>query len=387
MNDVVVVEAVRTPIGKRGGALAGQHSIDLLAGALSELVRRSNVDPAEVGQVIGGCVSQVGMQAMNVSRQAWLTAGLPVEVAATTIDAQCGSSQQATTLAYSLVRSGLIDTAIACGVEVMSRVPMGANVPKDGSLGKAVTRAYWAQHEYTTQFKAAELIAQKWGISRADCDEFGAESQARAARANASSKFSSQLAPVTVAPAEESGEQPWVFDSDEGLRPTTVEGLGGLRTNVPDGVHTAGTSSQVSDGAAAVLLMSAKKASELGLTPLARIVDSCLIGSDPVLMLSGPIAATQKLLSENQLTIDDIDVVEINEAFAAVVLAWEREIKADMSRVNPNGGAIALGHPLGATGAGLIAKAVHELANSNLERALVTMCCGGGLATGTLLQR
>ena len=384
MNDVVIVEAVRTPIGKRGGALSGFHAIDLLAIALKEVIARAGVDPAVVGQVIGGCVSQVGMQAMNVSRQAWLTAGLPVEVPATTVDAQCGSSQQATTLAYSLVRSGIVDAAIACGVEVMSRVPMGANVPKDGSLGKAVTRAYWARHEYTTQFQAAELIAQNWGITRSDCDTFGVESQARAARATQAGAFRSQVAAVTV---RSDAGQVSTFDLDEGPRPTTMEGLSGLRTNVPDGVHTAGSSSQVSDGAAAVLLMSGSKAAALGLTPLARIIDSCLIGSDPRLMLTGPIAATRKLLSDNGLSIDDVGLVEINEAFASVVLAWEREIKPDMARVNPHGGAIALGHPLGATGAGLITKAVHEMVASDIEHSLVTMCCGGGLATGSLLGR
>ena len=384
MNNVVIVEAVRTPIGKRGGALSGFHAIDLLAIALKEVIARAGVDPAVVGQVIGGCVSQVGMQAMNVSRQAWLTAGLPVEVPATTVDAQCGSSQQATTLAYGLVRSGIVDAAIACGVEVMSRVPMGANVPKDGSLGKAVTRAYWARHEYTTQFQAAELIAENWGITRSDCDTFGVESQARAARATQAGAFRSQVAAVTV---RSDAGQVSTFDLDEGPRPTTMEGLSGLRTNVPDGVHTAGSSSQVSDGAAAVLLMSGSKAAALGLTPLARIIDSCLIGSDPRLMLTGPIAATRKLLSDNGLSIDDVGLVEINEAFASVVLAWEREIKPDMARVNPHGGAIALGHPLGATGAGLITKAVREMVASDIEHSLVTMCCGGGLATGSLLGR
>jgi acetyl-CoA C-acetyltransferase len=384
VTDVVIVEAVRTPFGKRGGALSGQHSIDLLAAVLNAVVERAGVDPSLVGQVLGGCVSQVGMQAMNVTRQAWLTAGLPAEVPAATVDSQCGSSQQATTLAYGLVRAGLIDVAVTCGVELMSRVPMGANVPKDGSLGKAVTRSYWAKHEYTTQFQAAELMAQRWGITRADCDGLGVESQARAARAVERGKFAGQIVPVTV---EDEAGATRSFGIDEGLRPTTLEGLSGLRTNVPDGVHTAATSSQVSDGASAVLLMSAAKAADLGLAPLAQIVDSCFVGADPALMLSGPITATQKLLGENGLSIHDIGLVEINEAFASVVLAWEREIKPDMARVNPNGGAIALGHPLGATGAGLLTKAVHEMAASGIEHSLVTMCCAGGLATGSLLRR
>lgn len=383
MNDVVIVEAVRTPFGKRKGALAQQHAIDLLALVLREALDRASVDPASVGQVIGGCVSQVGMQAMNVTRQAWLTAGLPVEVASTTVDSQCGSSQQATTLAYGLVRSGLVDVAVACGVEIMSAVPLGSNVPRDGSLGKAVTKSYWAQHPYTTQFQAAELMAQRWDITRADTDAFGALSQERAAAATAEGRYASQIVPVTV----EGEDGSVVFDTDEGLRATSVETLAGLRTNLPDGIHTAATSSQVSDGAAAVVLMTAARAAELGLSPLATIVDSCLVGSDPELMLTGPIAATQQLLRKAGLGIGDLGLVEINEAFASVVLAWERELKADMERVNPNGGAIAHGHPLGATGAGLLAKAVHEMGRADIEHALVTMCCGGGLATGTLLRR
>jgi len=387
VNEVVLVDAVRTPIGKRGGALSNHHSIDLLAVTLNALVDRTGVNPARVGQVIGGCVSQVGMQAMNVTRQAWLTAGLPAGVASTTVDAQCGSSQQAMTLAYGLVRAGMMDAAVACGVEVMSRVPLGSNVPKDGSLGKAVTKSYWAQHRYTTQFQASELIAQKWGITRHECDAFGVRSQQLAAKAVARGAFDTQIVPVTVPSASGTSEEPWVFTTDQGLRETTLESLAGLKTNLPDGVHSAGTSSQVSDGASALLLMSAEKASELSVAPLARIVDSRLVGCDPELMLTGPISMTRMLLDAHGLTIDEIDVVEINEAFASVVLAWEHEIKPDMSRVNPNGGAIALGHPLGATGVGLVTKAAHELKNAGLNRALVTMCCGGGLGTGTLLER
>jgi acetyl-CoA C-acetyltransferase len=383
VDDVVIVSAVRTPFGKRGGVLAGQHSIDLLATTLVAALDRSGVDPALIGQVVGGCVGQVGMQAMNVTRQAWLTAGLPVSVPSTTVDSQCGSSQQAATLAFALVKSGMVDAAVACGVEIMSRVPLGANVPRDGSLGKAVTKSYWARHEYTTQFQAAELIAQKWGITRTDADELGVMSQTRAADAVARGAFERQVVPIEI-----HGETGAVrVTVDEGLRATTMDGLAALRTNVPDGVHTAGTSSQVSDGAAAVVLMSARKAAELGVQPLATIVDSCLVGSDPRLMLTGPISATQLLLSANGMSLADIDLVEINEAFASVVLAWQRELKADMERVNPNGGAIALGHPLGATGAGLLTKAVHAMVDGDLEHALVTMCCGGGLATGSLLRR
>jgi len=390
MAEVVIVEAVRSPFGKRGGGLSTTHSVELLGSVLRAVVDRSGIDPAEVGQVVGGCVGQVGMQAMNVTRNAWLTEGLPLSVAASTVDAQCGSSQQATNLAYALVAGGVVDVAIGCGVEVMSRVPMGSTVPKDGP-GKPVTRKYWAHHEYTSQFEGAERIADTWGITRADCDGFGKQSQDRAARAQREDRYGSQLvaidAPVLDGDGKPTGETTAVT-RDEGVRDTTLEVLGGLKpTGRPDGVHTAGTSSQISDGASAVLLMTAERARALGLTPLATVVATCLVGSDPVLMLTGPIGATQKLLADNKLVMSDIDVVEINEAFASVVLAWERELKPDMETVNPNGGAIALGHPLGATGAGLVAKAVHELIRTDTEQAVVTMCCGGGLGPGTLLRR
>jgi len=390
MPEVVIVEAVRTPFGKRGGGLSTTHSVELLGTVLGSVLARAGVDPSEVGQVVGGCVGQVGMQAMNVTRGAWLTEGLPIQVPATTVDAQCGSSQQATNLAYALVKSGVVDVAIGCGVEVMSRVPMGSTVPKDGP-GKPVTRKYWAHHEYTSQFEGAERIADTWGITRAECDAFGKESQDRAARAQREDRYGSQLlridAPVLDAEGKPTDETVPVV-RDEGVRDTSLEALAGLRpTGRPDGVHTAGTSSQISDGASAVLLMTAERAAALGVTPIATIVDTCVVGSDPVLMLTGPIGATQKLLADNALLMGDIDVVEINEAFASVVLAWERELKPDMATVNPNGGAIALGHPLGATGAGLVAKAVHELIRTDGEHALVTMCCGGGLGTGTLIRR
>jgi acetyl-CoA C-acetyltransferase len=268
----------------------------------------------------------------------------------------------------------------------MSRVPMGSTVPKDPEVGRPINRNYWAHYEATSQFEGAERIADKWGIVRQDCDAFGKQSQDRAARAWKEDRFGKQIVEV-IAPDVE-GEGTHSVARDEGLRETTVEALAGLKpTGRKDGVHTAGSSSQISDGASAVLMMTREKAAALKLTPLATIVDVCLVGSDPVLMLTGPIPATEKLLTDNKLTIDDIDVVEINEAFASVVLAWEREIKPDMGRVNPNGGAIALGHPLGATGAGLITKAVHELQRSDGEHAIVTMCCGGGLGTGTLLRR
>jgi acetyl-CoA C-acetyltransferase len=386
MREVVIVDAVRTAFGKRNGGLSSMHSIDLLGQVLKGLIARTGIDPKSVDQLIGGCVNQVGMQAANVTRTAWLTAGLPLEVPATTVDAQCGSSQQATTLGHGLIGSGLADIVVACGVEVMSRVPMGSTVPQDGSLGKAINRNYFRHYEYTTQFEGAERVADKWKISRTDCDTFGKESQDRAALAWDEDRFASQL--VTVEVPESEGQPGYTFSRDEGMRATTLEALAGLKpTGRPDGVHTAGTSSQIADGASALLLMAASKADELGIKPMATVVDSCLVGSDPVLMLTGPIGATQRLLKDHQLLMSDIDVVEINEAFASVVLAWERELKPDMSTVNPNGGAIALGHPLGATGVSLIAKAAHELVRANKELALVTMCCGGGLGTGTLLRR
>ncbi len=391
MPDVVIVEAVRTPVGRRGGGLSTFHAADLLANPLKELFTRSGVDPSEVGQVIGGCVSQVGMQGFNIARTAWLTAGLPLSAPATTVDAQCGSSQQAMNLATALVQSGVVDVAVACGVEVMSQVPMGASLGRGLNVGKAVPKSYFASYEFTSQFEAAERIADKWGITRADTDAFGFESQRRAAQAWDEDRFATQIvgvdAPVLGEDGKPTGDTIRIT-RDEGMRDTTLEGLGNLKAVArEDGVHTAGTSSQISDGAAAVLIMSAEKAAALGVTPKAKIVDTCLVGVDPVMMLTGPIDATQRLFERTGLTMSDIDVVEVNEAFASVVLSWERDFQPDMATVNPNGGAIALGHPLGGTGCILTTKAVHELARTDGTTALVTMCCGGGLGTGTILQR
>jgi acetyl-CoA C-acetyltransferase len=392
VSKVVLVEAVRTPIGRRGGGLAGMHSAQLLGLVQREVLERSGVPAAAVGQVIGGCVGQVGMQSYNVTRTGWLTAGLPVDVPATTVDAQCGSSQQATTLAYGLVASGVVDVAMACGVEVMSRVPMGSATPKVPDAGKPVNRAYWAHHEFTSQFEGAERIAEKWMLTRTDVDAFGMRSQNRAAAAWRNGRFDGQVIAVDAPVLDEDGspgDQTQHVSRDEGLRETSLNGLAKLKpTGRKDGgVHTAGTSSQIADGASAALLMTAERAAALQLQPLATIVDTTLVGCDPVLMLEGPIPATRKLLHDNDLTVDDIDIFEINEAFASVVLAWERELEPDIDRINPNGGAIALGHPLGATGTILLAKAAHELRRSDGEHAIVTMCCGGGLGTGTLLRR
>jgi acetyl-CoA C-acetyltransferase len=397
MREVVIVEAVRSPVGRRGGGLSTMHAVELLAAVQKELIDRSGIDPAEVGQVVGGCVSQVGMQAFNVARTAWLTAGLPMSAAATTVDAQCGSSQQATNLATALVASGVVDVAVGCGVEVMSRVPMGASMGE--GVGKAVPKAYFSRYQWTSQFQGAELIAQKWGIDRDELDAFGKRSQDLAARAWAEGRFDGQIVSIDAPDLDEAGKPTGTTHTvtrDEGLRETTLEGLAGLKTVVQPGDpvvgaeggrHTAGTSSQISDGAAAILVMTAEKAAALGLRPRARVVDTALVGSDPVLMLTGPIDATRHLLDRTGLTMADIAVTEINEAFASVVLAWQRELQPDPDTVNPNGGAIALGHPLGGTGAILTTKALNELERIDGEHALVTMCCGGGLGTGTILQR
>ena len=389
MSDVVIIDAVRSPIGRRGGGLSTLHPADLLAQVLHQLVARTGIDPAEVGQLVGGCVTQAGEQSFNIARTAWLTAGLPLSVAATTVDAQCGSSQQATNLAASLVGAGAVDVAVACGVESMTRVPMGANV-KNGP-GRAIPKSYYGNYEFTTQFEGAERIAEKWGITRDDADRFGLQSQERAARAWAEGRFDGQVVAIEAPVLDDEGKptgDTTTVNRDEGLRDTTLEGLAKLKAVArEDGVHTAGTSSQISDGAAAVLLMTAEKAAALNLTPRARISQQCLVGVDPVLMLTGPIDATHRLFERSGRSMDDVDVVEINEAFASVVLAWERELHPDMERVNPNGGAIALGHPLGGTGAVLLTKAVHELERIGGSTALVTMCCGGGLGTGTLIER
>jgi acetyl-CoA C-acetyltransferase len=391
MTEVVIVEAIRSPIGRRNGGLSSVHPADLLATVLSELVSRSGVDPAAVDQVVTGCVSQVGEQSFNIGRTAWLSAGLPLTTAATTVDTQCGSSQQATNVASSLVGSGVVDVAVACGVELMSRVPIGANSSKKLGLGVPIPKTYFGHYEFTSQFEGAERIADKWGITRADTDEFGLASQQRAATAWAEGRFDTQVVGIDAPDVDDEGKPTGTthrVERDEGLRDTTLEALANLKPVArPEGVHTAGNSSQISDGATAVLMMTADKAADLGLTPRARIVDTCLVGVDPVLMLTGPIDATRRLLGRTGMAIGDIDLFEINEAFASVVLAWQREVGADLDRTNPNGGAIALGHPLGATGAFLMTKAVHELERTGGSTALVSMCCGGGLGTGTIIER
>jgi acetyl-CoA C-acetyltransferase len=385
VTHVMVVDAARSPVTKRRGSLAGALAPDLFGRVLAGVVERSGIDPASVGQMIGGCVNQAGQQSANVTRNAWLGAGLPLEVAASTVNAQCGSGQQAVTLAYGLIAGGITEVAIGGGVESMDQVPMGSSLGT--GLGDPRGGGFAARYEVTSQFEGADRIAEAWGLSRDEIDEFAVRSQQRAAVALAEDRFRGHIVPFT-APGEDGSER--VVTQDEGPRPTTMEGLAGLKLNQPDrpgAVHTAGSSSQIADGASAVLLASESRVGALGLTPKARIVDSILVGSDPVLMLTGPIPATRAILDRNNLTIDDIDAIEINEAFAAVVLAWQRELKAPWAKVNVNGGAIAFGHPLGATGGVLIAKVLAELERSGGRRGLVTMCCGGGLGTATLVER
>jgi acetyl-CoA C-acetyltransferase len=391
MSNVVIVDAVRTPIGKRNGGLSTLHPAETLGKVQKAIIDRTGIDPTEIGQVVGGCVSQAGEQAFNIARTAWLSAGLPLSVPATTVDTQCGSSQQATNLAISLVGSGVVDVALGCGVEAMSRVPIGASGAKQLGLGIPIPPSYFEQYEMTSQFEGAERIADKWGITREDTDRFGLASQERAIRAWEEDRFAGQYITVEAPDVDEEGKPTGtthVVDRDEGLRETSLEKLATLKPVAREnGVHTAGNSSQISDGAAAVLVMTEEKANELGLTPRARVVDTCLVGVDPVLMLTGPIDATERLLERTGLSIDDIDVFEINEAFASVVLAWAKEVGADLEKTNPNGGAIALGHPLGGTGAFLLTKALYELERSDARYGLISMCCGGGLGTGTIIER
>ncbi len=395
MREVVIVEAGRSPIGKKNGALSAAHPTELLGQVMMAVLERAGLPSSSVGQVVGGCINKVGAQAMSVIRTAWLTGGGDASVACSTIDSQCGSSQFAVSVAASLIASGAEDVVLACGVENMSLLPIGSDAiaGAQAGYGKPISRKYRDRYEFVSQFEGAERIATKYGITRDDTDRFGLESQLRAARAIADGRFESQIVPVEVpvpagkAGGEKTGEMRTVT-RDEVPRNTSLEALAALKPVArPDGIHTAGTSSQVADGASAVLMMTEAKARELGFRPRARVIDTCLVGCDPVLMLEGPIPATRKLLKKNGLGIGDIDLFEINEAFASVVLSWARTLEPDMARVNPNGGAIALGHPLGATGCGLVTKALNELERTNGQRAIITMCCGGGLGTGTLIER
>jgi acetyl-CoA acyltransferase len=382
-RDVVIVEAVRTAVGRRNGSLSGVHPVVLLSQVLQEVMKRANLSPDVVEDVISGCVDQVGEQGLNVARNALLTAGFPYTIPGTSVDRQCGSGQQAIHFAANLIQSGVCDVTIGCGVESMTRVPMGANI--QNGPGFPFPPELMSQYQLTSQGIAADAIATKWGITREQADQFGYESHMKAARARDEGRFQREIMPVRV--TLEGVET--TFDQDEGIRPdTTPEKLAGLQPSFQEnGVHTAGNSSQISDGAAAALLMSAAKAKELGVKPRARIVAQAVVGSDPVLMLTGPITATPKVLDKAGLKMDDIDLFEINEAFASVVLAWEKELSPDMRKVNVNGGAIALGHPLGCTGAKLMTTLLHELERTGGRYGLQTMCCGGGLGTATIIER
>ena len=392
MNNVVIVDAARSPVGKKNGSLGGAHPTDVLGQVMMKMLERNGIQSGQVDQVVGGCINKVAAQGMNVIRTAWLAHGGAIETPCITIDSQCGSSQQSSTLAHSILASGHAEVVMACGVENMTRLPIGSDsVGKDPKMGKPVSKSYFEQHEFTSQFEGAERVAEKYQITRQDTDGFGLESQARAKTAIAEGYFDTQIIPVEAPVMDENFEKTGetiVVSKDEIPRDTSLEALAELKPVArEDGIHTAGTSSQIADGAAAVLMMTEKKASELGLKPLAVIKASALVGCDPVLMLEGPIPATEKVLKDSSLSIEDVDVFEINEAFASVVLSWAKTVGADLSKVNPNGGAISLGHPLGATGCFLITKAVHELVRTNGRYGLISMCCGGGLGTGTLIER
>jgi acetyl-CoA acetyltransferase family protein len=383
-REVVIVEAVRTPIGRghpEKGYYKDTHPNELLGTCFTEVIARAGIDPAEVEDVIAGCVQQIGEQSWNVARNAWLQAGLPIEAAATTVDRQCGSAQQAVNFGAALIAAGIHDVVIGSGVEHMGHLPLGVGFSFAEQVGTPWPPALMDKHDLIPQGLGAEMIAEQWEIPRSELDELAVRSHRLAHQATEEGRFEREIVPFRT-----NGATRYV---DQGIRPdTNLETLATLKPAFkPDGRITAATSSQISDGAAALLLMSREKAESLGLTPRARIVDQTTVGVDPVTMLTGPIPATRKLLERNGMTIGDIDLIEINEAFASVVAAWQRELAPDMDRVNVNGGAMALGHPLGSTGARLLTTLLHELERSDRETGLVTMCCGGGLGTGTLVQR
>ncbi len=383
-REVVIVEAVRTPVGrghKEKGYYKDVHPSTLLAKSYTELIDRSGLDPALVEDVVAGCVQQFGEQSLNIGRNAWLEAGFPMETPATTIDRQCGSAQQAVNYAAAMIASGVHDVMIGGGVEHMGHNSFADSYKVMEEYGHGYSPAILERYDLVNQGISAEMIAEKWEISRTELDELAVRSHANAQQATEEGRFDREMVPVEI-----DGE---ILKADQGIRPgTTVEALAGLKPAFrEDGKVTAGNASQVSDGSAAMLLMTREKADELGMTPRAKILDQTAVGVDPVIMLTGPIPATRKLLERNSMTMDDIDLVEINEAFASVVIAWQRELDPDMDRVNVNGGAIALGHPLGSTGARLMTTLLHEMERDDKEIGLLTMCCGGGIGTGTLLQK
>jgi acetyl-CoA C-acetyltransferase len=385
MGNPVIVEATRSPIGKRNGWLSGLHATELLGAVQKALVEKAGVDAGDVEQVIGGCVTQYAEQSNNVTRTAWLTAGLPEHVGATTVDCQCGSAQQANHLIAGLIAAGAIDVGIACGIEAMSRIGLGANAGPDRNW-----RAESWDIDLPDQFTAAERIAKRRGITREDIDQLGFDSQRKAKQAWAEGRFDREISPI-VAPVLDENKRPTSerapVTRDQGLRDTTLEGLAALNPVIEGGIHTAGTSSQISDGAAAVLWMDEEKAKALGLRPRARIISQALVGAEPYYHLDGPVQSTAKVLEKAGMKMGDIDIAEINEAFASVVLSWARVHNVDLDRVNVNGGAIALGHPVGSTGSRLITTALHELERTDKSTALITMCAGGALSTGTIIER
>jgi acetyl-CoA C-acetyltransferase len=385
MTKAVIVEATRTPIGKRAGALSGLHPAELLAMAQIGVLEKAGVEAKDLEQIVGGCVTQAGEQGSNVTRNAWLSLGHDPEVACTTVDCQCGSGQQANNFIAGLIEIGSIEVGIGCGVEAMSRVGLGANVMN----GPGTSRPDHFPWDMPDQFGAAERIADKRGITREDVDGLALASQRNAARALAEKRFEREILSVTapvMGPEGPTGDQQTVVQ-DQGPRESSLEGLAKLRPVLVDGRHTAGNSSQISDGAAAVLWMSEERAKAAGLPPRARIRQTVLVGSDPYYHLDGPVDATAAVLSKSGMTMSDIDLFEVNEAFASVVLSWASVHKPDMDKVNVNGGAIALGHPVGCTGSRLITTALHELERADLNTALISMCCGGALATATILER
>jgi acetyl-CoA C-acetyltransferase len=390
MREAVIVEALRTPIarGKMGrGDLSGLHAGQLLAKVQFGLCEKAGVDPAEIEQLVGGCVTQAGEQSNNIVRHAWLSAGKSFRTGGTTVDAQCGSGQQANHLVRALVQVGSIDAGIACGLEMMSHVGLGANAIHGPGYFQTPN---WPWDQAPSQFEAAERIARNRGITREDVDRFALASQEKAARAIAENRFDREILPVE-APVLDEGSKPTgelrTVTKDQGPRPTTLEGLAALKPVQEGGMHTAGNSSQISDGAAGVLWMTAEKAKSLGLRPRARILQDVVVGTDPYYLLDGPVDATQELFRKTGMKMSDIDLFEVNEAFAAVVLSWAKVTGADLDKVNVNGGAIALGHPVGATGSRLIVTALHELERTNKTTALITMCCGAAVGTGTIIER
>lgn len=375
MGNPVIVEAVRTPIGKRGGWLSGLHAAELLGVVQRGAIDRLGIAAEDVEQVIGGCVTQAGEQSNNITRTAWLHAGLPWQSGCMTVDAQCGSAQQANHLVAGLISIGAIDAGMACGVEAMSRVPLGANVGENAGPRRPDS---W-DIDLPNQFEAAERIARRRGLSRADLESLGVRSQAFAKRAWDEGRFDREVVPTRV------GDE--VVTRDQGLRDTTAESLARLKPVMEDGLHTAGTSSQISDGAAAVILMDEDRARALGYIPRARIVSQCLVGAEPEFHLDGPVQATTRVLEQSGMKIGDLDLFEVNEAFASVPLSWASVHKPDMDKVNVNGGALAIGHPVGSTGSRLITSALHELERRDASTALITMCAGGALSTGTIIER